>query len=87
VLLSYHFFYFGSKAVPLPSEFQRICHQQSGHKSSQNDSCFQNFVEWIENSEYKTGQLYGWPDYIVDWDDLSGSCSVCLTRLNIEEEE
>jgi len=68
-LIATHFFYFGSKAVPLPSHLQAICHQQPGHRSNANTAFVQPFIEWINSLDLAPGQLYGWPDYIVEWDE------------------
>jgi len=61
VLISKHFYYFGSRACPLPDHLLAICHQNQGHRSDLNAAYFQPFVEWIEGLKLEPGQ-YGWPD-------------------------
>lgn len=75
-LVSKHFYYFGSRALALPPHLTEICHQTQGHRSDANDPFFQDFVRWIEGGKRKVGQLYGWPDFIVDWEAVvaSGGC-------------
>jgi hypothetical protein len=78
-LISKHFYYFGSRAIPLPQHLADICHPTQGHRSDANAPFFKDFVRWIEGGKRKTGQLYGWPDFIVDWESLasSGGCLPC----------
>jgi hypothetical protein len=78
VLLSKHFYYFGRNAIELDDRFTKIIHQQSGHKSNANQDKFDDFVEWIESLGLEVGQLYGWPDFPVEWtkDNCSASCGV-----------
>lgn len=81
VLISRHFFYFGAKAIPLPEELLGICHQTQGHKSNCNEQYFAPFVDWIKSLSLEPGQLYGWPDYIVDWDNIA-ACGGCTARFD-----
>lgn len=80
VLISKHFYYFGSRAYPLPECLLPICHQRQGHRSDSNTAYFQPFVEWIEGLKLEVGQLYGWPDFIVDWGEIA-TCGGCMRRL------
>jgi Nucleotide modification associated domain 2 len=75
-LVSKHFYYFGSRAIPLPPHLAEMCHQTQGHRSDANDPFFKDFVRWIEREECNVGQPYGWPDYIVDWESIAfrGGC-------------
>lgn len=66
VLLSQDFYYFGSRAVPLPKELLPICHQGQGHKSDANDRYVAPFEHWVRGFG-SGGQIYGWPDHIIEW--------------------
>jgi len=78
-LLSRHFYYFGSRALPLPRHLLEICQQIQGHRSDANDPFFNNFVAWLESGGRTVGQVYGWPDFIVDWGSATanGGCLSC----------
>jgi hypothetical protein len=80
VLISRHFYYFGSRAYRLPDYLLPICHQTQGHRSDANAPYFHQFVDWIEGLTLEPGQLYGWPDFIVDWRAVatSGGCTIRL---------
>ena len=67
VLVSTDFYYFGSRAIALPPHLLGICHQGRGHKSDANATFFADFVFWIRGLKLGEGQLYGWPDTIVNW--------------------
>ena len=86
VLISYHFFYFGSRAIPLPEHLKPICHQTSGHKSTINAPYFEPFVDWIENLGKGIGQIHGWPDFIIDWEASDSNCA-CFIRQKDDEED
>jgi hypothetical protein len=77
--LSRHYYYFGSRAIRLPDHLLPICHQTQGHKSTLNDPYFDTFVEWVHGLGLACGQLYGWPDFIIDWTAVS-SCGGCAIR-------
>jgi hypothetical protein len=76
VLVSKHFYYFGSRAYQLPEYLRPICHQTQGHRSDSNAPHFRPFEEWIEGLNLQIGQIYGWPDFVVDWGEVraSGGC-------------
>jgi hypothetical protein len=74
-LVSWHFYYFGRKAIPLRRDLLPICHQTQGHKSDANATLVQPFILWIES--YKNGPgMHGWPDTIIDWVGHHG-CDEC----------
>jgi Nucleotide modification associated domain 2 len=79
VLVSRDFCYFGSKAILLPDNLLAISHQTQGHKSEANALYLEPFVIWLRGLKLTPGQLYGWPDFIVDWVHVS-SCGGCLVR-------
>lgn len=79
VLISYDFYYFGSKAIRLDDKLRPILHQTQGHKSTCNADYFTPFVEWIRSTAPNVGQIYGWPDSVVDWDRSRG-CGGCEIR-------
>lgn len=83
VLLSDHFYYFGKNAIDLPRGISKIVHQTQGHKSTANQPYFKKFVEWIENSKYEVGKLYGEPGMKVDFCDCGG----CVKRLKDRDKE
>jgi hypothetical protein len=78
VLIGTEFYYFGSKAIPLPQHLLGICHQTQGHRSNSNAQYVAPFIAWIQSLNLVPGQLYGWPDYIVDWGN--GSTCGCKAR-------
>ena len=82
VLISNHFYYFGSKAKPLPKRLNKLCHQTQGHKSYANANLLEPFIAWC--SSYPQGQL-GWPDFIVDW-KYRPQCG-CVSRKKDDEKD
>jgi hypothetical protein len=86
VLISRDFYYFGRRAIMLPDDLLSICHQTQGHKSNANDPHLGSFVQWIRGLGIKAGQMYGWPDYIVDW-GAAASCGGCLMRKLDDEQQ
>jgi hypothetical protein len=79
VLVSRDFYYFGSRAIPLPHDLLPICHQTQGHKSKANAPYVDKFVAWLRGLNLAVGQIYGWPDSIVDWAEVS-ACGGCIIR-------
>jgi hypothetical protein len=79
VLLSWHFYYWGREAIGLPDDLLPICHQTQGHRSDSNAPYFGRFVNWLRSLKLESGQLYGWPDYMVDW-AKNTNCGGCLIR-------
>jgi hypothetical protein len=86
VLVSRDFYYFGSRAIRLPNDLLPICHQTQGHKSKANAPYFERFVTWLRGKNLTRGQIYGWPDFIVDWAAVS-SCGGCITRKLHDEKD
>lgn len=86
VLISREFYYFGSRAIKLPDNLFPICHQTQGHKSDSNTPYFEMFVSWIRGTELSPGQLYGWPDFVVDW-NANIACGGCLPRKIDDEND
>jgi hypothetical protein len=74
VLISKDFYYFGSRAINLPDSLRPICHQTQGNRSNSNDSFLRPFVSWLRGLNLLPGQLYGWPDFIIEW-KAPPSCS------------
>ena len=79
VLISRDFYYFGSRAITLPKALQGIVHQSQGHRSNLNAAYFSAFESWVRGLNLEPGQLYGWPDHIVDWSSVA-ACGGCLPR-------
>lgn len=79
VLVSRDFYYFGSRARKLPEYLRPICHQTQGHRSSSNAPYFNQFILWLRSLAPSPGQLYGWPDHIIEWGSIS-SCGGCIPR-------
>jgi hypothetical protein len=67
VLISWGFYYFGNQARRLPESLLPIQHQTQGHRNDSNANYFNDFVDWLGGLKLTPGQLYGWPDFIVDW--------------------
>ncbi len=80
VLISTDFYYFGSKAVKVPPQLRNICHQTQGYRSNSNQPYFESFVNWMRSNFTASGQLYGWPDYVVNWEQDS-YCGNCMPRI------
>ena len=66
-LISGHCYYFGSRAIELPDDLLPVCHQTQGHKSDANAPYFVRFVTWLHGLSLTPGQIYGWPDFVIDW--------------------
>lgn len=73
-LVSRHFYYFGNRPIELPEGLKKICHQGQGHKSNANDPYVERFVNWLEGLGLRAGQIYGWPDFIIDWSSERVAC-------------
>lgn len=86
VLISRDFYYFGSKAIPLPDHLLPIRNQTQGHRSTSNAPYFDAFVKWIRDAAPEPGQLYGWPDFILDW-SAEASCDACRIREADDRED
>ncbi len=67
VLIAEEFYYFGGDAILLPSELSSLAHQNQGHKSVSNQQLQVPFVTWLRGLGLAAGQLYGWPDFVIDW--------------------
>lgn len=74
VLISYHFYYFGHIAVPLPTNLLGIRHPNQGHRSNSNESYFPLFLKWIKSLAYMPGQ-HGFPDYIDTESTRTSGCT------------
>ncbi len=85
-LVSRDFYYFGGRAIPLPDHLLPICHQTQGHKSTADAPYFQRFVTWLRGLNLTPGQLYGWPDSIVDWREVP-ACGGCIIRKLDDEHD
>ena len=86
VLISKDFYYFGSQAIPLREDLQDICPVTQGHRSNKNEPYVDTFVSWIRGMKYQPGQLYGWPDHIVNWANVE-TCGGCAIRSKDDEGE
>jgi hypothetical protein len=86
VLLSRHFYYFGSHAIELPDDLLPIRHQTQGHRSDSNAPYFDRFVAWLHGLLLTPGQIYGWPDFIIDWATVS-TCGGCIIRKIDDEND
>lgn len=84
VLVSKDFYYFGCRAIALPDSLVHICHQTQGHRSNSNEPFVGQFVAWLRGLKLPPGQLYGWPDFVIDWAEL-GSCGGCLLRTRDDD--
>jgi hypothetical protein len=86
VLISQDFYYFGSRAILLPDHLRPICHQTQGHRSISNAPYFDPFVEWIRSAVSGPGQLYGWPDLILEW-AVESSSRRCRARADDDRQD
>ncbi len=86
VLISRDFYYFGNRAIRLPDYLLPICHQTQGHRSDSNSPYFDQFISWLRSLKLARGQLYGWPDFMVDWAAIA-SCGGCTTRKLDDEND
>ena len=86
VLISKEFYYFGSRAIPLPKKLHEICPVTQGHRSNKNEPFVDSFVSWLRGQKYQPGQLYGWPGHIIDWANIE-ACGGCEIRSKDEEGE
>lgn len=86
VLISKDFYYFGNRARRLPDYLLSLCNQTRGHRSDLNTPFFDQFVSWLRGLNLARGQLYGWPDFVVDWDTIA-SCGGCLSRKIDDEND
>jgi hypothetical protein len=85
-LIATNFYYFGSRAIPLPDNLRPICPQGQGHRSKKNEPYREAFEQWLHRLRLRSGQLYGWPDAVLDWDAIS-ACGGCLDRSQDDEVE
>lgn len=77
VLISRDFYYFGNRARKLPDYLLPICHQTQGHRSNSNAPFFGQFVSWVRSIVPSSGQIYGWPDFIIEWGAVPcGGCTI-----------
>lgn len=67
VLIAEEFYYFGGDAIQLPPELSRLVHQNQGHRSFSNRELELPFIAWLHGLGLEAGQLYGWPDFVIDW--------------------
>jgi len=85
VLLSNHFYYFGSKLVPLPTDLIRIVKQSQGHKSKSNEPFKEKFVEWIESFARICNRIEAMPYGLKDFEDEE--CIIKCSKKHVEEDE
>jgi hypothetical protein len=87
VLISKDFYYFGSRAKRLPGQLLPICHQTQGHRSDSNPPYFGQFVSWLRGLGLARGQLYGWPDSMVDWSEIASFGGCAVRKLDDENDK
>ena len=80
------FYYFGSRAVKLPPGLSAICPTTQGHRSRKNQEHLVAFETWIRGLGLVPGQLYGWPNAVIDWKAAAG-CGGCLARADDDSGE
>jgi hypothetical protein len=86
VLVSRDFYYLGSRPIRLPDYLLPICHQTQGHRSDSNSPYLDQFVSWLRKLPLAPGQMYGWPDFMVDWETVS-TCGGCPIRKLDDEND
>ncbi len=85
VLISTHFYYFGSNAIDIePGLPKKIIPVTQGHRSTSNQPYLNCFEEWIE-SQGEMGQR-GWPSFSIDWKG-GAACNSCSVTPDDETEE
>lgn len=85
-LLSKHFYYFGEKAVRIPTRLQGIIKKNQGHKSIKEIDLIRRFEKWI--SQFDKNKIYGLPQ--MKWlfeKELFDCSSECLEDENCECEK
>ena len=87
VLLSDHFYYFGSSSIPLPHPLLPIVHQTQGHKSYTNDNYVDLFVTWLESLGLKRNHVHGDPKLKAEIMSNSRSRLKCSKRDKEEDEK
>ena len=61
VLLSKHFYYFGSEPIPLPNHLLKIVRQGQGHKSRLNEPYINGFVKWLSQFDHLKNKVVAMP--------------------------
>jgi hypothetical protein len=85
-LVSRDFYYFGNRAIKLPDSLLPTCHQTQGHRSNSNAPYFDRFVDWIRGLGVEPGQIHGWPDFEVNWRNVS-SCGCAVRKSEAENDK
>jgi hypothetical protein len=87
VLLSNHFYYFGSEPIPLPNHLLPIVKQGQGHKSISNEPYQEQFIMWI-NSFTKFRNKVNAPPYgLNDFLDDEKTSRCCKVHLDVDKED
>ena len=84
MLLSDHFYYFGSKPVPLPTHLLPIIQQRQGHKSTSNDPYVEKFVAWLAGFKRQKNKVNAAPlglDLYIE-ENFKNKCS----KVDLEED-
>jgi hypothetical protein len=84
-LISWDFYYFGNHAIKLPGDLLAVCHQTQGHRSDANAPYVDKFVRWIRALSLPRG-MHGWPDYRIDWANISSSDACSIRRIEAEND-
>lgn len=89
-LLSDHFYYFGDKPEPLPTNLLTIVNQTQGHRSTSNQPYVEEFVEWIMNQRKAKNKVYSEPKdrelFSLD-SDYYNKCSTYHKKENEMDEQ
>lgn len=78
-LVATDFYYFGSRAIPIPDDLRPICPKGQGHRSNKNDPYYEPFEQWLRGLGLQPGQIHGWPDAVLDRGAVI-ACGGCLDR-------
>jgi hypothetical protein len=73
-LLSQHFYYFGSKPVPIPKELYGIIHTTQNCKLIRDQSIVSMFETWI--SQYELNKIYAEPQRKYEYEINAAGCRV-----------
>jgi hypothetical protein len=89
VLLSQHFYYFGSNPMPLPSDLLKIVRNGQGHRSVANKPFVQDFENWIRSLKLNQGIQESMPYNYDGFKDVDcfEECSKLDKCIDDEDEE
>ena len=85
VLLSNHFYYFGSAPIKLPDNLLPIVRQGQGHKSKANANYVEAFVNWIDTLPQYRNKVNALPYGFDFWQ--TDDCIIKCSQRHISEDD